>query len=173
MTAPFIHQSAEVAPDAVVGPDSRIWNWTKIREGASVGRGCSIGQGVYIDRDVTVGDECKIQNDVSIFRGVHVGSRVFVGPGATFTNDRIPRASSGDDWLVIETFVEDDVSIGANATIVCGVRLGKACMVGAGAVVTRDVPPNALVVGNPARVAGQVDLAGRRVDVAVEGEARS
>ena len=160
----YVHPTAEVDPRAVIGPGTSIWNWTKVREGARVGAGCHIGQGVYIDRDVAVGDGCKIQNGVSVYLGVTLGDHVFVGPHATFTNDRVPRASSGDNWEVVPTVVEDHASVGANATIVCGVRLGRACMVGAGAVVTRDVAPHALVVGNPARVVGWVDVDGSRIE---------
>ncbi|MFP5316741.1 MAG: acyltransferase [Acidimicrobiia bacterium] len=174
MTVPaaYIHATAEVDPRAVIGPGTSIWNWSKIREGARVGAGCRIGQGVYIDRDVSVGDGCKIQNGVSVYLGVTLGDHVFVGPHATFTNDRVPRASSGDGWEVVPTVVEDHASVGANATIVCGVRLGRACMVGAGAVVTRDVAPHALVVGNPARVVGWVDVDGSRLDSPPPPEAR-
>lgn len=173
MTAPFVHPSAEVDPAASIADGTQIWNWTKVREAASIGRDCRIGQGVYIDHGVVIGDACKIQNGVSVFAGVSLGNSVFVGPAATFTNDRVPRASSGDDWTIVPTVVEDDVSIGANATIVCGVTLGRACMVGAGSVVTADVPPFALVVGNPARIIDYVGLDGereyRRLDAAREG----
>ena len=161
----YIHPTAEVDVRAAVGDGTSIWNWTKVREGAEVGAGCRIGQGVYIDAGVRLGDGCKIQNGVSLYKGVTLGDSVFVGPAATFTNDRVPRATTDDgEWEVIPTVVEDLASIGANATVVCGVRLGRACMVGAGAVVTRDVPAHALVVGNPARVIGYVDDDGNRVD---------
>ena len=163
MSEPFVHATAEVDPSARLGPGATVWNWTKIREGASIGRGCRLGQGVYIDHGVVVGDDCKIQNGVSVFAGVVLGDRVFVGPGATFTNDLVPRAASGDDWEIVPTVVGDDASVGANATIVCGIELGEACMVGAGAVVTHDVPPFALVVGVPAEVIDYVDRSGRRL----------
>lgn len=163
MSAAFVHPTAEVDPDAVVGAGTSIWNWSKVREGARIGPGCRVGQGVYIDHGVVVGEGCKIQNGVSVYAGVVLGDRVFVGPSATFTNDRVPRAGSGDDWEVVPTVVGDDASVGANATIVCGVELGRACMVGAGAVVTGDVPPFALVVGVPARVVDYVDLQGHRL----------
>lgn len=160
---PFVHPTAEVDPRAIVGPGTAIWNWTKVREGAHVGPGCRIGQGVYIDHDVVIGEGCKIQNGVSVFAGVVLGDRVFVGPGATFTNDLVPRAASGDEWEIVPTVVGDDASVGANATVVCGIELGQACMVGAGAVVTHDVPPFALVVGVPAEVIDYVDRSGRRL----------
>jgi len=156
----LIHASAEVHPDADIGAGSKIWNWTKVRERTRIGQECNIGQCVYVDADVTIGDGCKVQNGVSIYHGVTIGDRVFVGPNATFTNDRFPRADS-TDWQVVATIVEDGASIGANATIRCGVRLGRYCMVAAGAVVTRDVPPFGLVLGQPARLVDYVDRDGR------------
>jgi acetyltransferase-like isoleucine patch superfamily enzyme len=161
VTPAFVHPTAEVEAGAVVGEGTSVWNWSKIREGARVGARCNIGQSVYVDAGVTIGDECKLQNGVSVYTGVTLGDRVFVGPAATFTNDLSPRAVG--PWEVVPTHVDDDASIGANATVVCGVRLGAACMVGAGAVVNRDVPEHALVVGNPARIIDYVDLAGRRL----------
>ena len=159
--APFIHDSCDVSDDAAIGDGTTIWNWTKVREGARIGHGVNIGQHVYIDHGVVVGDRCKIQNGVNVYAGVVLGDEVFVGPSATFTNDLNPRATG--DWEITETVVEAGASIGANATIVCGVRLGAGCMVGAGSVVLRDVGPGELVVGNPARVIGRVDEQGNRV----------
>lgn len=161
VTEAFVHPTAEVESGALLGEGTLVWNWTHIRQRARVGARCRIGQGVFIDEGVNVGDDCKVQNGVSIYAGVTLGNRVFVGPAATFTNDRVPRAVG--DWEIVPTWVGDDASIGANATIVCGVRLGMACMVAAGAVVTRDVPEYALVVGNPARMIDYVDLGGRRL----------
>ena len=159
---PFIHDSCDVSPDAEIGDGTAVWNWTKIREHASVGAEVNIGQHVYVDHGVVIGDRCKIQNGVNVYAGVTLGDEVFVGPCATFTNDLTPRATG--EWEVTETVVEDGASIGANATIICGVRLGRGCMVGAGSVVTRDVAPGELVVGNPARVVGRVDADGNRID---------
>ncbi len=169
MTDPFVHPSAQVSAEASIGAGTNIWDWSKVREGARIGAGCQIGQAVYIDHDVVVGDGCKIQNGVSVYFGVTLGDHVFVGPNASFTNDLAPRAASGTDWQVVPTVVEDHASVGANATIVCGVRLGAACMVGAGAVVVRDVPPHALVVGNPARIIDYVALDGHRLGVGPDG----
>jgi acetyltransferase-like isoleucine patch superfamily enzyme len=167
MAEAHIDPTAEVDLSAVLGDDVQIWNWTKVREGARIGARCRLGQGVYVDHGVHVGTGCKVQNGVSIYAGVTLGDDVFVGPHATFTNDRVPRADA-DDWTIVPTVVEDHVSIGANATIVCGVRLGRACMVGAGAVVVADVPAHALVVGNPARVVDYVRLDGSRLDVGAD-----
>lgn len=159
----FIHDSAEVHSTAVVGDGTNIWNWTKVREGARIGGGCNIGIGVYVDTEVTIGDGCKIQNGALIYRGVSVGDNVFIGPHATFTNDLYPRAHNAD-WRLVPTEVHDGASIGANATIVCGTTLGKHCMVAAGAVVTKDVPAHALVMGHPARIVDYLTVSGRRLN---------
>lgn len=161
MTA-FTHPSADIDADCTLGDGVMVWNFSKVCQGATIGAGTKIGQSVYVDRGVTIGARCKIQNGVSVYHGVSIGDDVFVGPNATFTNDKVPRAHSAD-WQVSETCIRDGASIGANATILCGITLGQDCMVAAGAVVTRDVPDNALVAGNPARVVGKVDRAGNRV----------
>ena len=157
-----IDPTAIVHPDAELGPGVAVWNWTKVREGARIGAGCNIGQNAYIDVNVTIGARCKIQNGVSVYDGVTLGNDVFVGPNATFTNDLRPRAHSSD-WQITATVVEEGASIGANATIVCGVTLGAHCMVAVGAVVTRDVPPHALVMGCPAVVVDYVTVKGDRI----------
>lgn len=162
MERTVIHPTAEVDPTVEIGEGVMIWNCAKVREGARIGSHCTIGHCVYIDTGVTVGSRCKIQNGVSIYRGVTIANGVFIGPYATFTNDKFPRASCRD-WNVIPTEVEDGASIGANATIICGVRLGQYCMVGAGAVVTGNVRANTLVVGVPARVVDYVTKSGRRL----------
>ena len=139
-----------------------IWNWSKVRERATIGDATNIGQSNYIDIDVRIGTRCKLQNGVYIYAGVTLGDDVFVGPNATFTNDRVPRAHL-PHWKIVDTLVEDGASIGANATIVCGITLGRHCMIAAGAVVTRDVPAFALVMGSPARIFDYVTASGRRV----------
>lgn len=159
----FIHETAHVSPKAVIGAGTKVWINAQIRENAVIGKNCIISKDTYIDFDVAIGDGVKIQNGVSLYHGLRVGNRVFIGPNATFTNDYFPRADS-EDWKVFETVLEDGCSIGANATIVCGHTLGRYCMVGAGSVVTRDVPPHALVVGNPARQIGRVCKCGHRLE---------
>jgi UDP-2-acetamido-3-amino-2,3-dideoxy-glucuronate N-acetyltransferase len=154
MTPAFIDPSAEVSVAAVVGEGSYIWNWTKVRELARIGSGTSIGQHCYIDRGVVIGERCKIQNSVNIYDGVTIGEEVFVGPSVTFTNDLHPSAVG--EWLVVPTFVERGVSIGANSTIVCGVTIGEYSVVGAGSVVVNNVPAATLVVGSPARIVRQL-----------------
>ncbi|MCD6461493.1 MAG: N-acetyltransferase [Thermoplasmata archaeon] len=160
---PRIHPTAEVSPEARIGDGTNIWHQSQIRERAAIGKDCNIGKGVYVDFDVVIGDRCKLQNYVCVYHGVRMGNGVFVGPHATFTNDFYPRAES-EDWKVYETVVEDGVSIGANATIICGIRIGRYAMIGAGSVVTRDVPPHALVYGNPARLRGWVCRCGERLE---------
>ncbi|HYM39087.1 MAG TPA: acyltransferase [Thermoplasmata archaeon] len=161
-----IHPTAEVSPQAFVGDGTSIWHWAQVREGARIGARCNVGKDVYIDKDVVVGDDCKIQNFATLYRGLTVGDRVFIGPHACFTNDTYPRAVSRD-WQVIPTKVEDGASIGANATILCGLSIGRHAMVAAGAVVTKDVPAHALVAGVPAKVVGWVCECGRPLDRAM------
>src|SRR2546427_13089773 len=158
-----VHPTAEVSPRASVGEGTQIWHWVQIREGARIGRNCRIGKDVYIDADVVHGDRCKVQNFATIYRGVTIGDRVFVGPQVCFTTDLYPRADSSD-WKVVPTRVEDGASIGANATVLCGITIGRSAMVAAGAVVTKDVPAHALVAGVPARVVGWVCDCGRPLD---------
>jgi len=134
----FVHPTAEVHSSAAIGEGVSIWNWSKVRERAEIGAATNIGQNVYIDIDTRVGQRCKIQNGVYVYSGVTLGDDVFVGPNATFTNDRVPRAHL-PYWKIVETRVEEGASIGANATIVCGHSRWEFCFVGAGAVVTKDV----------------------------------
>lgn len=170
-TTAFVHETALVETDAVVGDESKVWHHSQIRTRATVGKRCIIGKGVFVDFDVTIGDDCKLQNYVCVYHGVSLGRGVFVGPHAVFANDRYPRATTPDfeplrdgDWDVSEATVGDGASIGANATILPGVSIGKWAMVGAGAVVTFPVPDYAIVVGSPARVVGYVCRCGTRTD---------
>ena len=159
----FAHPTAEVSPAAQIGAGTKIWNHAQVREGARIGEGRVISKNVYIDANVKVGSRVKIQNNVNVYHGVTVEDDVFLGPSMTFTNDRFPRAFS-EDWEVAPTLVGHGASIGANATIRCGVTIGEYAMVGAGSVVTRDVPAYALVAGNPARQIGSVCKCGRKLD---------
>ncbi len=160
-----IHPTAIVDDGATIGAGTKIWHHTHIRSTASVGVECVIGKNVYVDAGVVIGDGCKIQNNVSIYRGVTVEDRVFVGPSVVFTNDLLPRAGAAH-WEVVPTVVRTGSSIGANATIICGVTIGLGAMVGAGSVVTQSVPDYTLVKGNPARASGLVCVCGRHVDSA-------
>ena len=159
----WVHPTAEVSASATIGEGTRIWHWVQIREGARVGKGCNIGKDVYIDVNVVVGDDCKIQNFATLYNGVTLADDVFVGPHVCFTNDAYPRATS-PDWQIVATKVQDGASIGANATILCGLTIGRNAMVAAGAVVTKDVAPHALVAGVPAKVIGWVCECGRPLD---------
>ncbi|GIJ77699.1 transferase hexapeptide (six repeat-containing protein) [Micromonospora phaseoli] len=158
----FVHPTADVEEGALVGDGTKVWRLAHIRSSAQVGAGCVIGRNVFIDAGVTVGDLVKIQNNVSVYQGVTLENEVFVGPSAVFTNDFRPRAQN-PDWKITPTVVRRGASIGANATLVCGVEVGEYAMIAAGSVVTRDVAPYQLVAGNPARPKGWVDKQGEVV----------
>src|SRR4051812_5077660 len=167
-----IHPTSEVSTKATIGEGTQIWLFCQVRDNATIGKGCIFGKGVYVDNDVVIGDNVKIQNNVSIFVGVTIDDGVFVGPHVCFTNDKVPRAVNADmslksahDWKVTPTHVKAGAALGANSTIVCGVTVGKWAMVGSGAVVTKDVPDHALVLGNPARFVGWVCSCGERVAI--------
>jgi UDP-3-O-[3-hydroxymyristoyl] glucosamine N-acyltransferase len=149
-----VHATADVEPGARVGADTRVWRGAHVRTGAVIGSGCNIGANVFVDKNVRIGDRVKIQNNVSVYEGVELDDECFVGPAAVFTNDRNPRATG--DWDLAPTRVGRGASVGANATLVCGIALGEHSLVAAGAVVTRSVLPHQLVQGNPARPAGWV-----------------
>lgn len=151
MAAPFVHESSYVDEGATIGEDSRIWHFSHVQSGSSVGRGCSLGQNVNVGANVRIGDGCKLQNNVSVYEGVELEDHVFCGPSCVFTNDLTPRAKYPKGAAGYKrTVVRQGASIGANATVVCGVEVGAWAMVAAGAVVTRDVPAHALVMGVPA-----------------------
>ncbi|MEM3863394.1 MAG: acyltransferase [Metallosphaera sp.] len=156
----FIRPTAVAEEGAIIGERTRIWHFVHVRSEAKIGRNCNIGKDVYIDVGVKIGDDVKIQNGVSVYSGVKLEDDVFVGPYAVFTNDLYPRAFNRD-WKVVPTLVKRGASIGANATIVCGVTIGEYAMVAAGAVVTKDVPPHGLVMGDPARLRGFVCYCGK------------
>ncbi len=162
-----------MSPQAQIGDGTKIWQHCQVREGAVIGRNCILSNGVYVDAGVRLGDNVKVQNGISIYHGVTLEDGVFCGPHCVFTNDRQPRAinpdgtlKSVDDWQVSETRVRYGASIGAHATIVCGVTIGRWAMVGAGAVVTHDVPDYGLVYGNPARLHGFVCPCGAKLALA-------
>lgn len=158
----FVHPSANVSPHASIGNGSKVWINVQIRENASIGEGCIISKDVYIDHAVKIGHRCKIQNSVSVYNGVEIGDDVFVGPNVSFTNDKVPRAFNAD-WSITPTYISEGASLGANATIVCGITIGEYAMVAAGSVVTKDVEPYTLVMGNPARAVAKIDKAGNRI----------
>ncbi len=166
----MIHPSADVSSDARVGERTRVWNRAQIRERAVVGDDCIIGKDAYIDAGVRIGDKVKIQNGALLYHGVTVESGVFIGPGAILTNDRFPRSITADgelsseaDWTIGEITLRYGCSVGAGAIVVAGTEIGRFATVGAGAVVTRDIQPYALVVGSPARLLGWVCACGERL----------
>ncbi len=170
-----IHPTADVSPQAKIGEGTKIWNQAQIREKARLGQSCIVGKGVYIDFGVTIGNRVKIQNGASIFHGVEVEDGVFIGPNACLINDRLPRAITPEgqlktdtDWKVSKTLGQCGASVGAGAIILPGVTIGRFAMVGAGAVVTKDVPAHGLVVGNPAELTGFVCTCGHRLVEASE-----
>jgi UDP-2-acetamido-3-amino-2,3-dideoxy-glucuronate N-acetyltransferase len=161
----FKHDSAVVDDGAVVGAGTKIWHFTHVAAGARVGANCVLGQNVYVAPTAVIGDRCKIQNNVSIYDGVVLDSEVFVGPSAVFTNVRNPRAEISRKEAMQLTRVGHGATIGANATIVCGHDVGAYAFVGAGTVVTANLPPFALVVGVPARQIGWICRCGERLSI--------
>ena len=157
------HPSAIVEEGAQLGPGVKVWHFSHVCAGAVIGAGASLGQGAYVAPTARVGAGCRVQNHVSLYDGVSLAEDVFVGPSVVFTNVRTPRAHVSRRHEYDATVVERGASIGANATLVCGVRLGAYCMIGAGAVVTRDALPFSLWAGNPARQLGWVCQCGARL----------
>lgn len=161
----YINEYAVVDENVEIGEGTKVWHFSHIQKGARIGKYCVLGQNVNVGNNVTIGNYCKIQNNVSIYEGVTLEDYVFCGPSMVFTNILAPKCKYpqvGAEFYV-KTLVKEGASIGANATIVCGNTLGKHCLVGAGAVVTKDVPDYALVVGNPARIVGWVSEAGKKL----------
>jgi UDP-2-acetamido-3-amino-2,3-dideoxy-glucuronate N-acetyltransferase len=166
----MIHKTAEVSDSTKLGDNIKIWNQVQVRENAVIGDNVIIGKNTYVDHGVTIGKNTRIQNNVSIYHGVTIKDGVFIGPHVCFTNDMQPRSinsdgsfKSADDWVVSKTSVEYGASIGVKSVIL-PVNIGKWAMVGAGAVVTKDVPDYGLVYGNPAKLVGYVCKCGRRLD---------
>jgi len=162
----FVHESSYVDDNVVIGENTKVWHFSHIQTGAQVGDSCSIGQNVNIGNNVRIGNNVKIQNNVSIYEGVELEDYVFCGPSMVFTNIKTPRSKFPQRGSVhyLKTLVKKSASIGANATIVCGVTIGEYALIGSGAVVTKDVPPYSLVVGNPGRVVGKVDKKGNKIE---------
>lgn len=160
----FLHESSFIDDDVEIGEDTKIWHFCHIQRGARVGARCSLGQNVNVSNNVRVGDGCKLQNNVSLYEGVELENDVFCGPSCVFTNDLTPRAKYPKGAANYKkTLVKEGASIGANATVVCGHTIGRYAMIGAGAVVTSDVPDHALMLGIPARLAGYVCRCGERL----------
>jgi UDP-2-acetamido-3-amino-2,3-dideoxy-glucuronate N-acetyltransferase len=166
----YVHESAYIDKGAQIGKGTKIWHFSHVMPGATIGENCSLGQNVMVASNVSIGNDCKIQNNVSVYEGVRLEDYVFCGPSMVFTNVKTPRSAyprnSSEDYVI--TRVGYGASIGANATIVCGVSISKWAFIAAGAVVTKDVPPYALVAGVPGRVIGWVCECG--VPIEFEGD---
>ncbi len=160
----FVHESSYIDDDVEIGEGTKIWHFCHIQKGARIGKNCSLGQNVNISNNVRIGDSCKLQNNVSLYEGVELENHVFCGPSCVFTNDLTPRAKYPKGHAgYLKTIVREGASIGANATIVCGHTVGRWALIGSGAVVTKDVPDYALMLGVPAEQKGWVCECGKRL----------
>lgn len=167
----FVHSSAFVDEGCQIGHGSQVWHFCHLMGGAVLGKRCKLGQNVFVASGVRLGNNVKVQNNVSIYEGVICEDDVFLGPSMVFTNVINPRSAVNRQGQYATTYVERGATIGANATIVCGIRIGAYAFIGAGAVVTKDVPPYALVVGNPARQIGWMSAYGHRLHFDARGQA--
>jgi UDP-2-acetamido-3-amino-2,3-dideoxy-glucuronate N-acetyltransferase len=161
----FVHESSYIDEPCEIGEETKIWHFSHVMAGSKIGRRCNIGQNVVISPQVVIGDNVKIQNNVSVYTGVELEDDVFCGPSMVFTNVTNPRSHVSRKDEFRKTLVKRGASIGANATIVCGHTIGRYAFIGAGAVVTRDVPDYAMAVGNPARVIGWMCKCGLRLNL--------
>ena len=165
---PFIHPTAEISPKATICPGAKIWHYAQVREDAHIGANCIIAKGVYVDFAVSIGANSKLQNGVCVYHGVTIQDGVFLGPGVILTNDQLPRAINPDgslkqdaDWHVNPILIKRGASIGAGSVVLPGVTIGEFALIGAGTIVTRDIPPYGLAYGNPARLRGYVCVCGQ------------
>jgi UDP-2-acetamido-3-amino-2,3-dideoxy-glucuronate N-acetyltransferase len=167
----FAHDTAVIDPGCTIGEGTKIWHFSHIMPGSTLGSNCNIGQNVMIGTGVVLGNNVKVQNNVSIYTGVVCEDNVFLGPSMVFTNVINPRSAIKRHDAYLPTLVKQGVTIGANATIVCGIEIGEYAFIGAGAVVTKSLPPYALVMGNPARRTGWMSEYGHRLAFNIEGVA--
>ncbi len=163
MKGVYVHPTAVVDRNTRIGEGTKVWHFVHVMENAEIGKNCVLGHSVYVGRGVKIGNYVKLQNRATIYQGVRIEDNVFVGPHVTFTNDPFPRSYS-PDWEIMETLVKKGTSIGAGSIIMCGVTIGDYAMIGAGSVVTKNVPPHALAYGNPAKIRGFVCRCGRKLD---------
>ena len=159
----FKHKKALVSPKAKIGEGTRIWAFANILDGAMIGKYCNVADGCFVEKGAKVGNHVTLKNNIAVWDGVTIADDVFVGPNAVFTNDLYPRSHRLDEWTLAKTLVKKGATIGANATIVCGITIGEYAVIGAGSVVTKDVAPFTMVVGNPARFKSSVCRCGRPV----------
>lgn len=168
----YKHDTAIVDDGAEIGDGCRVWHWTHICAGAKIGQDVSLGQNVFVGNKVSIGDRCKIQNNVSVYDNVHLGEGVFCGPSMVFTNVYNPRSLIERKDQYRDTKVNKGATLGANCTIVCGVTIGEYAFIGAGAVINKDVPAYALMVGVPAKQIGWMSEFGEQLDLPIEGLAQ-
>lgn len=173
---PYVHPTADVADSSLLGEGTKIWHYAQVREEARLGENCVVGRGAYIGTGVELGDNCKVQNYALVYEPARLGDGVFIGPAVVLTNDHFPRAINGDgtlksahDWEPVGVTIEEGASIGASATCVAPVTIGRWALVGSGSVVVKDVPAFALVVGSPARRVGWVGKAGVPLEASPDG----
>lgn len=169
----FQHETAIIDEGAQIGADSRIWHWAHVCGGAQIGERVSLGQNVFVGNKVTIGNNVKIQNNVSVYDNVHLENDVFCGPSMVFTNVYNPRAFIERKSEYRNTLVKQGATLGANCTVVCGVTIGKYALIGAGAVVNKDVAPFALMVGVPAKQIGWISKYGEQLDLPLEGRGQA
>lgn len=166
----FIDSTALVEKGATIGPGSKIWHWSHVCSGAKIGKNVSIGQNVFVSSRAVIGDNCKIQNNVSIYDEVILEADVFCGPSVVFTNVHNPRAFIERKKEYRTTLIKKGATLGANSTIVCGISINEFAFVGAGAVITKDVKPFGLVIGNPGKQVGWISQFGERLDAPIKGK---
>lgn len=169
----YQHQTAIIDEGAQIGEGSRVWHFVHVCGGAKIGQGVSLGQNVFVGNKVTIGDHCKIQNNVSVYDNVHLEAGVFCGPSMVFTNVYNPRSLIERKDQYRDTFVKKGATLGANCTIVCGVTIGEFAFIGAGAVINKDVPAYALMVGVPAKQIGWMSEYGEQLDLPLSGTAKT
>ena len=167
----FVHNSSFIDENVKIGRDTKIWHYTHLQSGAIIGTNCVLGQNVNIGNNVKIGNYVKIQNNVSVYEGVELEDYVFCGPSMVFTNIKLPRSEfpKRNTECYTKTLIKKSASIGANATIICGITIGEYAMVGSGAVITKNIPAHALVVGTPGKIVGWVDQEGNRLEFNQKG----
>ncbi len=168
-----VHESAIVDDGAEIGSGTRIWHFVHVSSGAVIGKNCSLGQNVYVGNKVSIGNNVKIQNNVSVYDDVHLDDDVFCGPSMVFTNVYNPRSFIERKTEYRSTLVKKGATLGANSTIICGITIGEYALIGAGALVNKDVPPFALMVGVPAKQIGWISKYGEQLDLPLEGRTRA
>jgi UDP-2-acetamido-3-amino-2,3-dideoxy-glucuronate N-acetyltransferase len=168
----FVHESSYIDNNTTIGKGTKIWHFSHVQSSVSIGENCNIGQNVYIGNNVKIGSFVKIQNNVSVYEGVEIEDYVFCGPSIVFTNVNKPRCEypqSGSEFYS-KTLIKKSASLGANCTIICGNTIGEYAFIGAGTVITKDIPSHALVIGNPGVVIGWVDKQGNKIDFDIDGK---